>query len=415
MVLILKRHLPTLLVLGLTFLAGFSVYLLTLAPTVTFEDSGELITAAYHLGIPHQPGYPLFTLLGRTFSLLPLQNVAYRLNLMSAFLTALGAMFICWAVILFIDDNMKGNSRQAVSRTSEFFFKYAPAFGAGMMMISTFEIWEQSLITEVYGLNNLFVSLFIFILILWHRQRDLSEKVRYFFIASYLSGLAFSNHTTSLMFLPIMVVFIILWDRRIILNAGSIAGGLVFFALGVTPYIYLPVASARNPWMDWGNPENWTNFIRTVSRHQYGLEGGPSLEEYLPQLVTYGELILQQWVISLFFAGFFLAGFALYKMFKERNPLFYIFIFFFILAAPLTTYLTNFDVTVADVFVASENKALVSVFYIPSYILIAFLAGIGVFKIFQYLNLKTSLMYATAIIFLLIILVSLFNNYSHLI
>ena len=279
MVLMLKRHLPTLLVLGLTFLAGFSVYLMTLAPTVTFEDSGELITAAYHLGIPHQPGYPLFTLLGRTFSLLPLQNVAYRLNLMSAFLTALGAMFICWVVILFIDDNRKGKNRQQKSRTSEFFFKYIPAFAAGMMMISAFEIWEQSLITEVYGLNNLFVSLFIFLLVLWHRQTDLSERIRYFFIASYMAGLAFSNHTTSLMFLPITLVFIILWDRRIILNAGSIAGGLVFFALGGTPYMYLPVASARNPWIDWGNPENWNNFISTVSRHQYCLEGEHYLEK----------------------------------------------------------------------------------------------------------------------------------------
>ncbi|NIP26576.1 MAG: DUF2723 domain-containing protein, partial [Phycisphaerae bacterium] len=65
----------------LSFIISFTLYLLTMAPTVTFEDSGELITAAYNLGVPHQPGYPLFTLLGRIFSFIPVNAVAFRLNL----------------------------------------------------------------------------------------------------------------------------------------------------------------------------------------------------------------------------------------------------------------------------------------------------------------------------------------------
>ncbi|MCL5269577.1 MAG: DUF2723 domain-containing protein, partial [bacterium] len=48
-------------------LAAFGIalglYVRTMAPTVTLEDSGEFIAAAYCLGVAHPPGYPLWCLL----------------------------------------------------------------------------------------------------------------------------------------------------------------------------------------------------------------------------------------------------------------------------------------------------------------------------------------------------------------
>src|SRR4030067_941608 len=79
----------SLLVFGLTFF----VYLITLAPTVTFWDCGELIDSSYTLGIPHPPGSPLYVLIGRLFSLLPFgDQVAFRINLASAFFASLTAV-----------------------------------------------------------------------------------------------------------------------------------------------------------------------------------------------------------------------------------------------------------------------------------------------------------------------------------
>src|SRR5712692_10174765 len=83
------------LLAAVTGIAALAVYLCTLAPTVTPEDSGELIAAAYTLGVPHPPGYPLWCLLAQLFRLVPGPNPAFAINLMSAVLGAIAASLVC--------------------------------------------------------------------------------------------------------------------------------------------------------------------------------------------------------------------------------------------------------------------------------------------------------------------------------
>ena len=79
---------PTFLVSAALFVLSMAVYAATAGPTISFWDCGEFAETAYGLGIPHQPGTPLFVLVGHVFQLLPLGgSVAYRINLMSALLT----------------------------------------------------------------------------------------------------------------------------------------------------------------------------------------------------------------------------------------------------------------------------------------------------------------------------------------
>src|SRR3989338_3480724 len=67
------------------FFVTFAIYIRTLCPTVYVGDSGQLIAAAYTLGIPHPPGYPIYCLVGKLFNYIPVGSIAYRMNLMSAF------------------------------------------------------------------------------------------------------------------------------------------------------------------------------------------------------------------------------------------------------------------------------------------------------------------------------------------
>src|SRR6187551_865888 len=82
---------PSYLAATLTALAVFILYLVTLAPSTAMWDTSEYIAAAYVLGLPHPPGNPLFVLIGRFFSILPIApTVAQRINVLAA-LTSAGA------------------------------------------------------------------------------------------------------------------------------------------------------------------------------------------------------------------------------------------------------------------------------------------------------------------------------------
>src|SRR5437867_1253380 len=76
------------------FITSLVLYTWTLAPTVTLVDSGELIVAAYFLGVAHPPGFPLYILLAHLASIVPIGSVALRVNFASALFAALAAAML---------------------------------------------------------------------------------------------------------------------------------------------------------------------------------------------------------------------------------------------------------------------------------------------------------------------------------
>src|SRR4030095_14143118 len=83
---------------ALVFLVAVFVSFWTLAPTVTLVDSGELIVAARFLGVAHPPGFPLYVMLTHLASLLPIGNIAARINFASAFFAALACAMLTLVV-----------------------------------------------------------------------------------------------------------------------------------------------------------------------------------------------------------------------------------------------------------------------------------------------------------------------------
>ncbi|MDT3402195.1 glycosyltransferase family 117 protein [Mucilaginibacter terrae] len=76
-------------------------YTLTLEPSVSFWDCGEFISCAYRLQVSHQPGYPLFAMIGKAFSLLSMGDntkVPYFTNMASALASAATVMFLFWTI-----------------------------------------------------------------------------------------------------------------------------------------------------------------------------------------------------------------------------------------------------------------------------------------------------------------------------
>ncbi len=377
--------------LGLSFLVNFILYLMTLAPSVTFEDSGELIAAAYGMGVPHEPGYPLFTMLGKIFTLIPIGSIAFRLNMMSAFLTSCSTLFICYATVLFIEELFIKTKfwKNAEEKTLNI-LKYAIALTTAILFGISTENWEQSVITEVYGLNNFFVGLFILLALLWKRQETQAGRTRYFLFISLILGLTITNHTTSMMLIPVFGVLVLFVDWKVLKNIKLMLKTVAFFILGLTPFLYLPLASSRNPVMDWGNPENYTNFVRTITRSQYQFDEHQSSDKFFAELSYYfSKLLSSQWLpVILIFAVI-----GLVILYRNNKKLFWFGIVFLLFSIPITTYMTDFDVR-GNGFAAMENGALVSVFYIPSYMFISILMGIGLFYLITLIKAPQKLYYA---------------------
>src|SRR4030095_9462564 len=83
---------------AVVFSCALSLYGLTLAPTVTLVDSGELIVAARSLGVAHPPGFPLYVLLANLATSFPIGDIAMRVNLASALFGALAAAVVTLVV-----------------------------------------------------------------------------------------------------------------------------------------------------------------------------------------------------------------------------------------------------------------------------------------------------------------------------
>src|SRR2546428_5050778 len=78
------------LTFAITTLLVFIGYYLTLAPNLTLEDCGELAVGSFYAGVPHPPGYPVWTIYTWLFTaLIPFSNIAWRVALSSAVAGAL--------------------------------------------------------------------------------------------------------------------------------------------------------------------------------------------------------------------------------------------------------------------------------------------------------------------------------------
>lgn len=230
----------------LAFVVPLALYGLTSAPTVTLEDSGEFITAAYWLGVPHPPGYPLWCLIAHAFTWLPVLSVAQRVHLSSATLGAL-TVWTTYLVALYLTDDWR------------------PALVGALALAASRILWSQSVIAEVYSLNAFFTILLLYLALRWYRTR----------VDGWLYGLAFAvglgltNHQLiGLVALPVFV-WLVAVDHRTFLRPRVILGGAALFALGLTVYLYLPIRSAADPPLDIGHTRTLSAVIEHFRRSVY--------------------------------------------------------------------------------------------------------------------------------------------------
>jgi hypothetical protein len=192
-------------------LGSFGLYLATLAPTVLFADGGEFQFAPYILGIVHPTGYPLFLLLGWAWShLLPVGDVAYRMNLFSAWWAA-WAVGLSYLVGVCVVRRVAPAADPLAARLA------AIAAAATFAVGQTF--WGEAVIAEVYTFNAFFVALVLWLLFRVEEAPErtplapgrISSFARRSLALAAAYGFSLTHHV---LLLPGIAVFIWLTNRQ---------------------------------------------------------------------------------------------------------------------------------------------------------------------------------------------------------
>jgi len=97
---------------GIVFLISIIILFSTVQPSVSFWDCGEFTAAAYYLQVPHPPGSPFFTILGRIFAIVPfVENIALRVNTISVLSSGFSILFLYLIAVKLIN-SFKGNEHK---------------------------------------------------------------------------------------------------------------------------------------------------------------------------------------------------------------------------------------------------------------------------------------------------------------
>ncbi len=180
---------------GVTTLLVLIGYVLTLAPNLTLEDSGELAVGSFYAGVPHPPGYPVWTIYTWLFTVLvPFSNIAWRVALSSAVAGAFASGFL--ALIASRGSSMILESIDAlknIDRKAENLICIVAGWVAGMLLGFNGTVWSQAVIVEVYTLSVLSLVATLVFLLRWLYE---PERARWLYWAFFLFGICFTNHQT---------------------------------------------------------------------------------------------------------------------------------------------------------------------------------------------------------------------------
>ncbi len=311
------------IIAGIVFIFSAILYYSTMASTVSFWDCGEFIATSYTLGVPHPPGSPLFLILGRLFSMLPIgSDIGMRVNIISPLATSVAVMLVYLILVKIVAQLRKGLNEP---------MDVIMAIGGGLVGALVFAVtdsnWFNAVEAEVYAMSTLFTALTIWLILLWSEKADEPGNERYLLIIAYLIGLATGIHLLNLLTLPYIALIMYFrktefqWKSFLIvvlitgigfftINNGIIKGlpgmaralgisGVVFIVLvvvglgvwairakrpilslifsslvlvliGYSSYTLIFIRSSQDPSIDENNPDTIPAAISYLDREQYG-------------------------------------------------------------------------------------------------------------------------------------------------
>jgi hypothetical protein len=368
------------------FLIALALYSWTLAPTVTPTDSGELILAAYGLGVAHPPGVPLWVMLTHLASIVPIGNVAVRINFSSAVFAALACGMLTLVVAELIitascfapAQRRNKATRQASnieSSNAARYLMFAPAVGTGLVMAFSLTLWAYATITEVYALNAMLIMVIFFLVFRWRRRiietgknsgTAVTSHDAWIYAAAFVFGLAMGVHhvTVGLTLPAIAVVVYRTAGLKFFTSRRLLYAALISFSALILVYSYLPWAASRSPAMNWGNPRSFQEIWWHITGRQYRVFFVFSPAIMGGQFVEFCRMALREFGFPWLPVTLLLASGGLVSAYKRDRTAFW---FLLLIIIADLGYCLSYEI--------AEDK---DAYYLPAFISIAIAAGLGI-------------------------------------
>ncbi len=303
---------------AIAFGVPFLAYLRTVTPTVPFWDSGEFIATSWILGLPHPPGNPVYTMLGRIFSFLPIETVAWRVNLMSSVASALTCLF----TFLFTVRALRRTVAAGRGTMVEWLGCELGGLVAAFFVASASAFWDSAIEAEVYSLSSCIIALTVWLAFNWWDHLGEPGNDRLLLLIVYILAVSTGVHLGTVLIAPgLLVLFMIVRpshfsnskfivpaaflglftvvlflagvleiripgflllavlgiailyasiNYRVYLKGNLVALWTLAIVIGFTVQIFLLVRSQQMPSINEGSPTTLATWLEYLSRKQYG-------------------------------------------------------------------------------------------------------------------------------------------------
>ena len=405
------------------FLLTLGVYTATLGPTTDFWDCGEYITTSHIVGVPHQPGTPLYVLVGRVFDVVlgdaditvPAYRTAWAINFMSAFFSSLAVMLV-YLVIWEL-------ARRA-NPDSGLYAHVGGVVGALFLAFSE-TFWNNAVEAEVYGLSAFMLILLTWLSLKWYDHRQHPGSNLLVLLMIYLLGLGVGFHLGAVLVYPGIFLVMVFASRRqlplvdiLLLSSGlgvfllstmwrnndgimllllvyaavvilravtghrfALWGSLLFgFALTVHYMMMIRAGANPEPYINQTDPETFDVLMSVIRREQYPpLSEGGRKAPILWQYGYYYKFLLKQFyflgngtgMVSLaatVLGPFFLAFLGLVQGFRRLKLL---------ILLPVVNYLINGEILTLVLNFSDHEVRDRDYFYFAAFLFFAVFIGLG--------------------------------------
>jgi len=212
----------------LCFVIASITYISTLEPSVSFWDCGEFISCAYRLQVAHQPGYPLFAMLGKFFSLFSMGDktkVPFFTNMGSAIASGATIMFLFWTITALAKKLLL--KKDEVPDTTKLILIMGGGLVGALTFTFTDTFWFSAVETIVFALSSLCTAVVFWAILKWDAHADEPGADKWIVFIAYVIGLSIGIHLLNLLTIPAVVLVYYFRRAKVVTTRSAFTAFLI--------------------------------------------------------------------------------------------------------------------------------------------------------------------------------------------